>query len=596
MLGRSKDKDFVSIGNCSGFYGDRKSAMLEMLTGGDLDVITGDYLAELTMLILARQKQEDPDSGYAKTFLQQLEECLEIAIRDEVKIVVNAGGMNPRGLAGAIEKLAKTRGIDCSTAFIEGDDVTDRAESLGLGNPLAANAYLGGFGISEALKHGADVVVTGRVTDASLIVGAAAWFHRWSREDYDEIAGAMAAGHVIECGTQATGGNFSFFKEIENPIHPGFPIARIHPDGSSVITKHPGTNGAVTRETVLAQLLYEVQGLRYGGPDAVLRLDSLKVEELGKDQVLISGAKGELPPTDLKVSVNEIGGYRNEVEFLLTGLDIEEKAALLQESFDFEMAEQPEEVEWTLVRNDRPNAEVEEEATAILRLVGRDKDPHKVGRSFSGAAVELLFVVPGLHLSSPPQHGRVYGRFTPAYIPQDEVEHIVHLSNGESIVVPPPLETEAFTDNSLHDQHADVKEAARTEDLVPRLSVPFGRIFGTRSGDKGGNANIGVWARNEEGYKWLRENLTVDLLCKLLPELADFEVGRIDLPNLGALNFVVTGILGEGVAYGARFDPQAKGIGEWLRARRITVPTSLIKAAKPRLVGIETEQPKEVRL
>src|ERR1700739_2022704 len=231
----------VRIGNCSGFYGDRHSAMREMLTGGDLVYLTGDYLAELTMLILGRDRMKHPDRGYAKTFLTQLEDCLGEARDRGVRIVANAGGLNPAGLANPIRALAERLGVPARIAHVEGDDLQPRAAELGLGAPLTANAYLGAWGIVDCLNDGADVVVTGRVTDASVIVGAAAAHFGWGRTDYDQLAGAVVAGHVIECGVQATGGNYSFFTEIPDLPPAGFPLAEVHPDGSSVITKHPGT-------------------------------------------------------------------------------------------------------------------------------------------------------------------------------------------------------------------------------------------------------------------------------------------------------------------------------------------------------------------
>ena len=264
----------VRIGNCSGFYGDRHSAMREMLTGGDLDFLTGDYLAELTMLILGRDRMKNPDHGYAKTFLTQLEECLGLAREKNVRIVTNAGGLNPAGLADAVRALADRLGVTVNVAHVEGDDLLDRAVELGLGKPLTANAYLGAWGIVDCLAGGADIVVTGRVTDASVIVGPAAAHFGWGRTDYDQLAGAVVAGHIIECGAQATGGNYAFFTEVADLSYPGFPLAEIHADGSSVITKHAGTGGQVSVGTVTAQLLYEITGARYANPDVTARMDS----------------------------------------------------------------------------------------------------------------------------------------------------------------------------------------------------------------------------------------------------------------------------------------------------------------------------------
>ena len=311
--------DAIRIGNASGFYGDRAAAMHEMLTGGELDVLTGDYLAELTMLILGRDRLKDPSRGYAKTFLRQLEGSLGEAVDRGVKIVANAGGLNPAGLADAIRALAEKLGLHVRVAHVEGDDLRDRSVELGFGEPLAANAYLGAWGIVECLRGGADIVVTGRVTDASLVVGPAAAHFGWTRSDYDALAGAVVAGHVIECGPQSTGGNYAFFDEIADMGHPGFPIAEVFADGTSVITKHAGTGGAVTVGTVTAQLLYEIGGPRYAGPDVTARFDTIELAQDGTDRVRITGVIGEPPPPSLKVGLNHLGGFRNEVTFVLTG-------------------------------------------------------------------------------------------------------------------------------------------------------------------------------------------------------------------------------------------------------------------------------------
>ena len=278
----------LRIGNASGFYGDRFSAVREMLEGGPLDVLTGDYLAELTMLILGRTLMKDPNAGYARTFLSQMEESLGLAMDKGVRIVSNAGGLNPKGLAEAMHELGERLGLHPKIAYVEGDNLRERAAELDLGAPLTANAYLGGWGIAEAMRRGADVVVTGRVTDASVVVGPAAAHFGWARDDWDRLAGATVAGHILECGAQATGGNYAFFKEID-ARHPGFPLAEIHADGSSVITKHPGTGGAVTVETVTAQLLYEIGGPRYAGPDVTSRFDTIELAQDGADRVRVIG-------------------------------------------------------------------------------------------------------------------------------------------------------------------------------------------------------------------------------------------------------------------------------------------------------------------
>ena len=561
----------VRIGNCSGFYGDRLAAMREMLTGGDLDYLTGDYLAELTMLILARNRAKSPDRGYAKTFLTQLEDCLGLALDKGVRIVANAGGLNPAGLVTAVGALAERLGLSVHVAHVEGDDLVGRAEELGFGTPLAANAYLGAWGIADCLTNGADVVVTGRVTDASVIVGPAAAHFGWGRTDYDALAGAVAAGHVIECGAQATGGNYAFFTELADLVHPGFPLAEIHADGSSVITKHPDTGGAVTTGTVTAQLLYEISGARYANPDVTLRVDTIDLSDDGPDRVRISGVKGEPPPPTLKVSLNSIGGFRNEMTLVLTGLDIEAKAELVRRQLEASLAVKPAEMEWTLARTDHADADTEEAASALLRCVVRDPDPANVGRQFSSAAVELaLASYPGFTSTRPPGDGQVYGVFTPGYVDATEVTHVAVHADGTRVDIAPATQTLEL---------APVPPFALPEPLPfgDTRRLPLGLIAGARSGDKGGSANVGLWVRTEDHWRWLARTLTVEKLRELLPETADLPVARHLLPNLWAVNFVIDGILGQGVAYQARFDPQAKGLGEWLRSRTIDIPVELCK-------------------
>ncbi|MET8632405.1 MULTISPECIES: acyclic terpene utilization AtuA family protein [unclassified Streptomyces] len=573
----------LRIGNASGFYGDRFDALREMLTGGPLDVVTGDYLAELTMLILGRDRLKNPAGGYARTFLGQLEECLGLAQERNVRIVTNAGGLNPAGLAEAVRESADRLGIPVRVAHVEGDNLTRSfSRDPGTGRPaappaslLAAHAYLGGHGIAACLREGADIVVTGRVTDAALVAGPALAHFDWGPAEYDRLAGAVVAGHVLECGAQATGGNYAFFTahSPESLRRPGFPLAELHEDGSSVITKHEGTGGVVDVGTVTAQLLYETAGARYAGPDVTARLDSVRLTQEGPDRVRIEGVRGEAPPPALKVGLNRIGGFRNEVAFVLTGLDIEAKAALVRAQMEAALdaaGRRPAHVRWDLARTDRPDAPTEETASALLRLVVRDPAEETVGRALSGAAIELaLASYPGFHVVAPPGKGSPYGVFESAHVPRDTVDHAAVLHDGRRIAVAPAGDTRVLE---------EVPEPRLPEPPVPGPTrrAPLGLVAGARSGDKGGDANVGVWVRTEDAWRWLAHTLTVDLFRELLPETAGLNVVRHVLPNLRALNFVVEGILGEGVAAQARFDPQAKGLGEWLRARHLDLPEALL--------------------
>ena len=544
------------VGNASGFYGDRFDAVREMVDGGPLDVLTGDYLAELTMLILGRDLMKDPTKGYAKTFLRQLEGSLGTAVDRGVKIVANAGGLNPAGLATAIRELADRLGIAVKVAHVEGDDVREQFDGF-----LTANAYLGCWGIVEALNAGADVVVTGRVTDASLIVGPAAAHYGWARDDWDRLAGATVAGHVIECGAQATGGNFAFFTEIPDLLHAGFPIAEIESDGSAVITKHAGTGGAVTTETVTAQLLYEIGGPDYPGPDVVSRFDTINLAQDGPDRVRISGVRGTPPPPDVKVCLNRLGGFRNSMTFVLCGLDVPAKADLVKRQLTERIGADG--VTWSLGTVAHDDPPTEEAASALLHVTIKDADGRRSGRVFSQAAVELaLASYPGFHVTAPPSDATPFGVYSAAFLPQQAIAHTVVLPDGRRVEVTPPAQT-----SPVREQQS-VEPAGKP---VATAKFRIGERFGARSGDKGGDANLGVWARTDDDYTWLADTLSSALLKELLPELEDLRVERHPLPNLRAVNFVVRGLLGEGVAASTRFDPQAKALGEWLRSVEVSV-------------------------
>ncbi|MGP3687735.1 acyclic terpene utilization AtuA family protein [Streptomyces sp. IBSNAI002] len=575
----------LRIGNASGFYGDRFDALREMLTGGPLDVLTGDYLAELTMLILGRDRLKNPDLGYAKTFLRQLEEGLGLAHERGVRIVTNAGGLNPAGLADAVRALAAKAGVPVTVAHVEGDDLMPYGEGA-----LTANAYLGGAGITACLRAGADVVVTGRVTDAALVSGPAAWWFDWAPDDYDRLAGAVVAGHVLECGTQATGGNYSFFT-AHDVRHPGFPLAEVSEDGSSVITKHPGTGGVVSTGTVTAQLLYETQGVRYLGPDVTARLDTVRLSEDGPDRVRVSGVLGEPPPDTLKVGVTRIGGWRNEVVFVLTGLDVEAKAALVRAQLS-EALEGVADAAWTLSRTDHEDAPTEETASALLRLVVRDPSADRIGRELTSAAIELaLASYPGFHVTSPPGPAQPYGAFASAAVPAGPVPHVAVLPDGTRLPIPSGLRPEPRASNDPAPPAFEERGPGRSPGLGkgrtgegpagPTTRAPLGAVAGARSGDKGGDANVGVWVESPAAWEWLHHTLTAEVLQDLLPEARGLPVTRHALPNLRALNFTIPGILGDGVASGHRFDPQAKALGEWLRARHLDIPTHLLPEATP---------------
>jgi len=575
----------LRVANCSGFYGDRLSAPRELLEGGEIDVLTGDYLAELTMLLLWRARAKDPAAGYATTFLRQMEDVLGLALERGVKVVANAGGLNPAGLAAELRALADRLGVRARVAHVEGDDLLCRLPELqpslppGVA-PVTASAYLGGWGIAEALAAGADVVVCGRVADASLVTGPAAWRFGWARDDWDRLAGAVVVGHVLECGTQATGGNYAFFQEVPDPASPpGFPVAEIEADGSAVITKHPGTGGLVSVGTVTAQLLYEIGAPGYLNPDVVARFDTTSLEQVGPDRVRLSGVRGEPAPAHAKVAVNWLGGFRNTMTLVLTGLDVQAKARFAEAALLARLGgrERFQEIDVRLLGCSRPDPRRQDEAVAELRVTVKDPDPAKVGRAFSNAVVELaLSSYPGCYPTTPPGGETPYGVYGAVLVPAEAVEQVVVTPDLERRVVAPGPARAAAGDPvgiGRPPQPPDPPDPPGG----PTEPLPLGAAFGARSGDKGGDANLGIWADSQEGYAWLARHLGVERFKALVPEAADLEVRRYPLPNLLALNFVVAGLLGEGVSSSTRFDPQAKGLGEYLRAKIVDLPVALAR-------------------
>ena len=587
----NKPKEKIIIGNCSGFYGDRLSAAKDMVDGGPIDVLTGDYLAELTMTILYNQRMKrGEDQGYVGTFLKQFSEVAVSCQEKNIKIVTNAGGLNPSSMANKIEEIVKELNLNLKVAYIDGDDLIPRfaeleAENEPLTNmekgislhdyekkPLTANAYFGAWGIKEALDAGADVVVCPRVTDAAVVIGPAAWKFNWSRDNFDALAGALAAGHIIECGAQATGGNYSFFKEVPSFSNMGYPIAEIYEDGSFTITKHPGTGGLVSVGTVTAQLLYEINSPAYMNPDVIGHFYTLKMEQDGEDRVFVSGCRGSSAPKTHKVCVNLAGGFRNGTEVLLTGIDIEEKAKLVTDLI-FENVggrDQFDHVDIQLIRTDHENPLSNESAQASLRISVMSQNPDLVGRLFSAKIVELgLASIPGYTGRSGMPSGP-YIQYWPALIDSKFITEKVHI-DGKSFEVKP---TSQMDFEEIYYQ----KEPYENDlpEINSMLTTKFGTLYGTRSGDKGGCANLGVWAKNKEAYAYLFEFLTVEKLKDLLPDLKDYQIDRYELPNILSLNFYVHDILQEGVSSSTRLDGQAKSLGEYLRAKDIEVPDFLI--------------------
>jgi len=584
--------DPIRIANCSGFFGDRTTGAKEMVEGGPIDVLTGDWLAELTMLILAKTQAKRPGGGYARTFVSQMEDVMGNCLDKGIKVVSNAGGLDPEGCAEAVHEIAQKLGLNPKIAFVRGDDLMPNIDEIISGDLLhhfetgepikdasrfmTANAYLGCWGIVDALSRDADIVITGRATDAAIVCGPAAWHHGWTRTDWDKLAGGVLAGHLIECSSQVTGGNYSFFEEVPRIEHIGFPWAEIAEDGSCVIGKHDdGTGGLVSIGTVTSQALYEIGGPHYYGPDVTTRFDTIQLEEVAENRVRVSGVQGEPPPDTLKVCMNRNGGFRNDMRVSLTGLDVEAKAEVVEKAFWRACPYEPsdyEQVTTRVLRTEKEDPASNEEATAIWHISVKDADEKKVGRAFSNAVAELaLCSIPGYFgIGGGPAPGRSFGIYEPARIPANAVPQEVVFLGGDKRQIDSVI------------PHAEVSVEPRpgptaTAPSGPTVKKPIGTIVGARSGDKGGNANLGVFTRDDEAWAWLDAYLTTERLQSLLPEVANFKVDRHRFANLRSLNFVVHGLLEEGVAAATRQDGQAKSLGEWLRARVVDIPEALLR-------------------
>lgn len=586
------ENNLIKIANCSGFYGDKLSAAKDLVEGGPIDVLTGDYLAELTMTILYGQKlQRGEDKGYVGTFLKQVKEIAKTCDEKNIKIVTNAGGLNPKSMASEIQKILEEQAVEMKVAYIDGDDLMPEMSNLiGSGEefvnidkntslknsgytPLTSNVYLGAWGIKEALDNGADIVVCPRVTDAAVVIGPAAWKYNWDRNNYDALAGALAAGHIIECGCQATGGNYAFFKEVLNFDNVGYPIAEIYEDGSFNITKHPGTGGLVSKGTVTAQLLYEISSPAYVNPDVIAHFDTLKIEEVEKDKVHVSGCRGSSPPKDHKVCINLAGGNRNGMEIILTGMDIEDKAKVFTDTLFNSVGgkDQFDEVFIELHRTDKENPSTNEEAMASLVISVKSMNQELVGRLFSAKIIELALAnIPGFFAQTSPKSSGPVIVYWPALINSKYIKERVHVDGKEIEIIPTSqLGLEEIYYQREPIEIDDIKSSSHSE-------IFFGDLFGTRSGDKGGCANLGVWAKNNTTFSFLYNFLTIEKIKELMPDLSKYEIERFELPNINSLNFYIHDILQDGVSSNNRKDSQAKSLGEYLRAKKILVPNEIL--------------------
>ncbi|KAN0088987.1 DUF1446 domain containing protein [Hyaloscypha variabilis] len=590
----------IRIGNCSGAIGDGLDQLYRQAAGGPIDGITADYLAEFNLAWKAIEMIDNPQLGYEPGFLDQLAfkdgAAARLIAEKGLKVVHNGGALNPKGLAEKVNEFFVSLGITtCKTAWVSGDDVKPRLEDfkdkvfehLDIKETaldknekiISATAYVGMAGIVAALENGADIVICGRCTDASPVMGLAAWWHGWDADDYQALSGSLIAGHLIECSAYVTGGNYCGWREIENRLQVGYPIAEIAWDGTSVITKHKGTNGAVTVDTCKAQLVYEIQGPYYLNPDVIAKIDLVSLREVGKDRVQVTGISGMAPPATTKLAICLHGGYQAEISAYFVGLDIDDKVAQLRAQLMGEL--DPSDYSALSIEPYGShlviNPETQAEATVKVRIFAQAPTVAKLEKFKRAIFNNGMQGCCGFHMNMDwrTMVPKPFVKYFPTTIDQKLLSLAVHFIGKDA---PTKVAPHGTYQNFQGQESYEPKNAKAFQQFGPTEKRPFGDIVFARSGDKGGNANVGFWVRNPEAWPWLQSFLDSATFIKLMGKdwKPAYRVERFEFPNLLAVHFVTYGILQEGVSSSSILDGFAKSFGEFIRARVVDVPQKLL--------------------
>ncbi|GAM83813.1 hypothetical protein ANO11243_018030 [Dothideomycetidae sp. 11243] len=586
----------IRVGNVSGATGDAPLAFARMVREGDVDVITGDWLSEMNIAWNAIARAQDPATGYETGFLEQLSECIEQVAVQGIKVITNAGALNPRALSRELV-VATVVGDDVSHFLSDDksassalhwrhldDDGVELADWDSELRPTCAVAYMGAWGIVEALAAGADIVVCGRVTDASPVLGAAAWWHGWSRSAYTSLAGSLVAGHIIECGPYAVGANYSGFKaHLAQLVDVGFPVAEIAADGSFVVTKPPSMNGVVGRLNIIAQLLYELQGELYLNPDVTADLSDVAVEETGiNNRVRVSGAQGMPPPATTKVMVAAPGGYQAETTYYINGLDIEAKACMMEAQVRHALRGNrfsKLSVELYGRQDATVSPRSQQQGTAMLRVFAQARRRQDIAADQFRVPMYSLRMqsYPGYHMNLDfrSMDPRPFMELFPGVLPLDQLDHRVLIPHlNLDIPIPPSPKTAQYPTQRCSYETA---EPVPLESFGPTVKVPLGAIVHARSGDKANNSNVGFFVRAQDEYPWLQSFLTVDRLRLLLED--DYKgqrIERVEFPRVWAVHFRIMDFLDGGIASSSRIDGLGKGVGEYLRSKHVQIPVKFL--------------------
>jgi acyclic terpene utilization AtuA family protein len=604
-------KPRVVIANCGGFWGDDPGAARRQVEGGPIDYLTMDYLAEVTMAILQKQRARKPDAGYPADFLLHLRDVLPACVQRGIRIITNAGGVNPLACRAAVVALARELGVAdrVKVALVLGDDLyADLDAVLASGEPLinmdtgkpladirnrvlSANTYIGAAPIVRALQEGANVIVTGRVADAAVTLAPMMFEFGWTGTDWDRIAAGVVAGHIIECGAQCTGGNFTDWHQVKSFRNMGFPLVEAEPDGSFVVTKHPNTGGLVTVHTVSEQILYEIGAPGYLTPDVVARFDSVRLEQQGADRVRVTGARGEPAPPRLKVSVSYHAGWRAFGRLILSGPDTLAKAKVVADAFwdaaggrgAYEQAVH-QFIGWNACH---PPMAKSEPGEVLLQFAVRDQDARKINTRFASQLVpRVLGTVPGISYIADqgrPRASEVVA-FWPALISRAAVTPRVIIGDRQIEIPDLPAKEERVSSEQAGAKGQAVTAtrenypASLDDSTLKRSRVPLSRLCLARSGDKGDTANIGVIARSEAIYDWMLEHLTPSFVKRHFEDVCKGEVERFELANLLAVNFLLHQSLGGGGTLSLLLDAQGKTYAQYLLAAEVEVPEGLLNA------------------
>jgi hypothetical protein len=588
----------IRIANAGGYWGDDLGQFRRQVELGPVDYVTLDFLAEITMSIMQKQRARDPEAGYARDFIAQVDASLDLLLKGGVRVVTNAGGVNPAACRRAVIATAARKGRAMHVAAVVGDDLMARLDDLTAagasldnmedGRPFAgvranvssANAYFGAWPVVEALKSGAQIVVTGRCTDTGITLAPMIHAFGWAADDWDRLAAGIVAGHIVECGAQSTGGNYTDWREIPAFGSIGYPVLEVSADGSFVVTKHEGTGGAVTVRTVKEQLVYEMGDPRaYITPDVVADFASARLEQAGKDRVRVWGVKGRPAPSQLKVSAAYADGWKANGALIISGPHARDKAeafaALFWErvggTFEATLTEYVGASScWGPLA---PRMDVPE---VLLRLGVRDHDKARI-EAFSK-------MVPAVILSGPPSVAVTGGRpqaqevvaYWPALVPRELVRPTLVTAAGERLLdwptpLLPPTPPAALDLPPWPHVAGDASAMA---------TVTLAQLAHARSGDKGDTSNIGVLARAPEVYEWLVKTLTAERVKEYFAGICEGSVERHEVPNLCGLNFLLAESLGGGGTVSLRLDAQGKTLSHALLAMKVRVPKKLLEAAR----------------